>query len=165
VREHELEDANGARVRFPGLARGQVAVVAFIYGSCHDAEGCPASLALLRELDRRLAEDPARARRVRLACVSFDPARDTPAKLAELRKLMEPRGDWSFLVPAERAQLAPLLREFGQDVADLDDGTKRHTARVYLVDAALRVRNVYAPGMLDPSLVLADVDTLTAPPR
>ncbi|HXZ86444.1 MAG TPA: SCO family protein [Myxococcota bacterium] len=165
MHERELVDASGARVRFPGLARGQVALVAFVYGSCHEATGCPASLALLRDLDRRLAADPARARRVRLACVSFDPARDTPEKLAELRALMAPQGDWRFLVPENAAQLAPLLREFGQDVAELQGGAKRHVAKVYLVDAALRVRNIYAPGLLDPALVLADIDTLTAPAR
>jgi len=161
VHERELIDSSGARVRFPGLAAGQVAVVALVYGSCHEATGCPASMALLRELDRRLAADPAREKRVRLACVSFDPAKDTPERLAELRKNMEPQGDWRFLVPGTADELAPLLRDFGQDVAELGGGVKRHVAKVYLVDAALQVRNIYAPGMLDPSLVLADIDTLT----
>jgi len=161
VHERELIDSSGARVRFPGLAAGQVAVVALVYGSCHEATGCPASMALLRELDRRLAADPARENRVRLACVSFDPAKDTPERLAELRKNMEPQGDWRFLVPGTADELAPLLRDFGQDVAELGGGVKRHVAKVYLVDAALQVRNIYAPGMLDPSLVLADIDTLT----
>jgi len=161
VHERELVDSSGARVRFPGLAAGQVAVVALVYGSCHEATGCPASMALLRELDRRLAADPAREKRVRLACVSFDPAKDTPERLAELRKNMEPQGDWRFLVPGTADELAPLLRDFGQDVAELGGGVKRHVAKVYLVDAALQVRNIYAPGMLDPSLVLADIDTLT----
>ena len=161
VHERELVDSSGARVRFPGLAAGQVAVVALVYGSCHEATGCPASMALLRELDRRLAADPAREKRVRLACVSFDPAKDTPERLAELRKNMEPQGDWRFLVPGTADELAPLLRDFGQDVAELGGGVKRHVAKVYLVDAALHVRNIYAPGMLDPSLVLADIDTLT----
>ena len=161
VHERELVDSSGARVRFPGLAAGQVAVVALVYGSCHEATGCPASMALLRELDRRLAADPVREKRVRLACVSFDPAKDTPERLAELRKNMEPQGDWRFLVPGTADELAPLLRDFGQDVAELGGGVKRHVAKVYLVDAALHVRNIYAPGMLDPSLVLADIDTLT----
>lgn len=161
VHERMLFDPGGARVPFPGLAAGQVAVVALVYGSCHDAGGCPASLALLRELDRRLAEDPARAARVRLACVSFDPERDTPDRLAHLRELMAPKTDWRFLAPAP-TELAPLLRDFGQDVVTLADGAKRHVAKVYLVDSARRVRNVYAPGTFDADLVLADVDTLGA---
>ncbi len=165
VQERELVDASGARVPFPGLAAGQVSVVAFIYRGCHEAQGCPASLALLRELDRRLARDPARAARVRLTCVSFDPAADTPARMAELRDLMAPQGDWRFLVPDGAAALAQVLRDFGQDVVDLPDGAKRHVMKVYLLDAQDRVRNVYASGFLDANLVLADIDTISPPPE
>jgi cytochrome oxidase Cu insertion factor (SCO1/SenC/PrrC family) len=160
VHERELVDSSGTPARFPGLAAGQVSVVAFIYQSCHEAQGCPASLALLQELDRRIAADPARRGRVRLACVSFDPKRDTPAHLAELRELMTPKSDWRFLVPKDEAALAPLLRDFGQDVASLEGGAKRHVAKVFLVDSQLRVRNVYASGFFDADLVLADVDTV-----
>jgi protein SCO1/2 len=163
VQERELVDASGARVGFPGLAPGQVAVVAFIYRGCHEATGCPASLALLRELDRRVAADPARAARVRLACVSFDPKSDTPARMAELRDLMAPQSDWRFLVPDGRKALANVLRDFGQDVVELEGGAKRHVMKVYLVDDSLRVRNVYAAGFLDADLVLADIDTLAPP--
>lgn len=161
LHERELLDASGARVSFPGLAPGQVGIVAFIYRSCHEAQGCPASLALLRELDQRLAADPARAARVRLACVSFDPKRDTPARMAELRELMAPKSDWRFLVPDGREALGKVLRDFGQDVVDLEGGAKRHVMKVYLVDAELRVRNVYAAGFLNADLVLADIDTLS----
>jgi cytochrome oxidase Cu insertion factor (SCO1/SenC/PrrC family) len=163
VHERELVDASGARVRFPGLAPGQVGVVAFIYQSCHEAQGCPASLALLRELDRRIAADPARAARVRLACVSFDPKRDTPERMAGLRDLMAPQSDWRFLVPDGQDALANVLRDFGQDVVDLEGGAKRHVMKVYLVDAELRVRNVYSAGFLDADLVLADIDTVSPP--
>jgi cytochrome oxidase Cu insertion factor (SCO1/SenC/PrrC family) len=74
---------------------------------------------------------------------------------------MAPKTDWRFLAPAP-TELAPLLRDFGQDVVTLADGAKRHVAKVYLVDSARRVRNVYAPGTFDADLVLADVDTLGA---
>jgi cytochrome c peroxidase len=161
VAERELVDPSGARVSFPALAAGQVSVVALIYQSCHEAQGCPASLALLRELDRRLAADSSLAKRVRLASVSFDPQHDTPARLAELRTLMAPKTDWRFLVPDGNESLAALLRDFGQDVVDLPDGAKRHVMKVYLVDSERRVRNIYAAGFLDADLVLADIVTLT----
>lgn len=165
VESRELVDSSGARVRFPELAPGQVAVVAFIFRGCHDASGCPASLALLRELDRRLAADPARAARVRLACVSFDPSNDTPEKMRELRALMAPKTDWTFLAPADAAALEPLLADYGQDVTPLGNGDIRHVLKVFLVDDRSRVRNVYSAGVLDPDLVIADVDTLALEPR
>ena len=162
MRAHELVDANGATLRFPELAKGQVALVAFIYRGCHDAGGCPASLALLRELDRRLAADPARAARVRLACVSFDPANDTPERMRELREMMAPKTDWSFLTAANPTLLAPLLADYGQDATPLENGAFRHVLKVFLVDEKLRVRNIYSAGLLDPELVLADIDTVSA---
>ncbi len=163
VEARELVDSSGARASFPALAPGQVAVVAFVYRGCHEAQGCPASLALLRSLDRKLAADPARAARVRLACVSFDPARDTPERMAELREMMAPKTDWAFLAPADPAALAPLLADYGQDATPLEDGSLRHVLKVFLVDDALRVRNIYSAGLLDPELVIADIDTLTLP--
>ncbi len=165
VHEHELIDADGASVRFPQLGKGQVALVAFIYRGCHEAQGCPASLALLRELDRRLAAEPSRAARVRLACVSFDPANDTPARMRELREMMAPKTDWAFLTPADPAALGLLLPDYGQDATPLENGAFRHVLKVFLVDDELRVRNVYSAGLLDPELVIADIDTVTLAPR
>lgn len=165
VQEHALVDSNGAEVRFPTLAKGQVALVAFIYRGCHEAQGCPASLALLRELDRDLADSPERAARVRLACVSFDPANDTPERMRELRELMAPKTDWTFLTPADAGALATLLPDYGQDATPLENGAFRHVLKVFLVDDELRVRNVYSAGLLDPALVIADIDTVSKPKR
>jgi cytochrome oxidase Cu insertion factor (SCO1/SenC/PrrC family) len=162
VTVHPLVDADGAAVSFPALAKGQVALVAFIYRGCHEAQGCPASLALLRDLDRKLAADPARASRVRLASVSFDPANDTPERMRELREMMAPKSDWTFLSAADQAALAPLLSDYGQDATPLEDGSFRHVLKIFLLDDQLRVRNVYSAGLLDPRLVLADIDTVAA---
>ncbi len=161
VHEHALVDSSGAKTRFPELGKGQVAVVAFIYRGCHEAQGCPASLALLREVDRRLGADPARAARVRLACVSFDPANDTPERMSELREMMAPKTDWEFLSPGDPAALAALLHDYGQDATPLENGAFRHVLKVFLVDDELRVRNIYSAGLLDPELVIADIDTVT----
>jgi cytochrome oxidase Cu insertion factor (SCO1/SenC/PrrC family) len=161
VQTHALVDVSGSGVEFPALRSGQVAIVAFIYRGCHEVQGCPASLALLRELDRRLEADPARAARVRLACVSFDPANDTPARMGELRELMAPKTDWAFLTASDPAALAALLRDYGQDATPLENGAFRHVLKVFLVDSELRVRNVYSAGLLDPELVIADIDTVT----
>ncbi len=160
VREHVLVDADGARVGFPQLAKGQVALVAFIFRGCHEAQGCPASLALLRELDRGLEAAPERAARVRLACVSFDPANDTPERMSELRDMMDPKTDWGFFAPAGEVDLTALLDDYGQDATPLENGGFRHVLKIFLIDDQLRVRNVYSAGLLNPKLVLADIDTL-----
>ena len=166
VGEHELLDADGRPARVPALAPGQVAVIAFVYLGCRDGSGCPLALATLLRLDRALAERADLAARVRLATVSFDPARDRPAELARLRDGLAPRSDWRFLTAADEASLAPVLADYGQDVdrlpgeGDAEPPALGHVLKVFLVDASGDVRNVYSAGFLDHRLVLRDVETL-----
>jgi protein SCO1 len=150
----------------PGLARGQVAFVSFVYRGCHQASGCPFALAEMQKLDRALAAEPALAARVRLVSVSFDPLGDTPQRMAELRSALAPRSDWRFLTARDPAQLAPVLDDYGQDALRLVDpqgsptGLIRHVLKVFLVDERGGVRNIYSAEFLRTDLLLADVRTL-----
>lgn len=169
VSEHALRDTDGRPASLPALAPGEVALVSFVYGSCADASGCPLALATVQRLDRRLAAAPAElAGRVRLVTVSFDPDRDTPARMAEIREHMAPRTDWRFLTAPDRGALAPVLADYGQDVVRLVDaegaevGLLRHVLKLFLVDDALRVRNVYSAGLLDERILWNDLRTVLA---
>lgn len=161
-----LLDERGAAAPLPGLTPGSVAVVSFIYTHCSDGAGCPAALAVLQRLDRLVAADPALAGRVRLFTVSFDPAHDTPERMASLREGLAPRSDWRFLTAASPAAIAPVLAAYGQDVLPLvgsDEralGLFRHVLKVFLVDPTGAVRNVYSTGFLSPELLLVDVRTI-----
>lgn len=166
VAEHTLLGSDGKPAPLLGLGPRECGVVSFIYRSCSDANGCPLALMRLQSIDRALAAQPDLAGRVRLVTASFDPKRDTPERMAELRGHMAPQTDWRFLTAARRSDLAPVLREFGQDVAKVigEDGKEtaalRHVLKVFLVDAQGHVRNIYAGALLDPRLVVADIRTL-----
>jgi cytochrome oxidase Cu insertion factor (SCO1/SenC/PrrC family) len=103
---------------------------------------------------------------VRLATVSFDPAYDTPARMAALRDAMAPRSAWRFLTAESPEAIAPVLAAFGQDALPLvgrDEkalGLYRHVLKVFLVDAGGAVRNVYSSGFLSPELLLVDARTV-----
>jgi cytochrome oxidase Cu insertion factor (SCO1/SenC/PrrC family) len=166
VADHPLVGSDGRPTTLYALTRDRVAVVAFVYTSCAEATGCPVSTGVLHQLDGEVAAEPALRRRVRLVTLSFDPARDTPARLASARALHEPRTDWAFATAPDEALLGPLLMDFGQPVARLrfDDGRwtglYRHVLKVFLVDRRHRVRNVYSTGFLHPELILNDVRTV-----
>jgi cytochrome c peroxidase len=166
IGDHPLLDAEGRATSLFTLKRGRLAVVAFIYTSCAEAGGCPVSTAVLHRLDRALADDAALARAATLVTVSFDPERDTPARMARVRDLHRPRADWRFATARDEAELAPLLADLGQPVAKLRypdgrwSGVYRHVLKVFLLDRENRVRNVYSVGLLNPALVLADLRTL-----
>ncbi len=165
VSEHRLLGSNGEPAPLLGLAPGQLALVSFIYRSCSDGGGCPAALALLRKLDRELARAPELEGRARLVTCSFDPARDTPERMAELAQLMAPKGDWRFLTAADAGAIEPVLADYDQDIlpelaADGESPSFGHLLRVFLVDERRDVRNVYSANFMDWRVVLNDVRTL-----
>jgi cytochrome oxidase Cu insertion factor (SCO1/SenC/PrrC family) len=166
VSDRELVDADGERGALLGLDPGECALVAFVYLSCTDAQGCPLSLASIQRVDREIARREDLRERVRLVTVSFDPERDGPEQMANLRKHMKPRADWRFFTAGSRAELRPVLEDFGQDAVPLvtadgrETGQMRHVLKIFLVDAAGGVRNVYSTGFLDPRLLVRDLETL-----
>ncbi len=166
VSDHPLIDEKGKSTRLFALTRDRLAVVAFVYTTCTEAQGCPISLTVLHGLDRAIAAELELTNAVRLITISFDPERDTPARMAAMRRLHAPRTDWRFVTTHDETELTPLLVDFGQPVAKLryDDGAWtglfRHVLKVFLVDREHRVRNVYSTGFLNPTLVLNDVRTV-----
>ena len=166
VREHHLLDPEGNQAAMLDLAGGQLAVVSFIYTHCPQAQGCPLALAVLQRVDRLVAQRPDLAARVRLVTLSFDPARDTPARMGQLRAHMRPASDWRFLTAGSADQIQPVLEDFGQDVRELvgGDGVAvgliGHVLKVFLVDSSRAVRNIYSTGLLSPELLLLDLETL-----
>jgi cytochrome c peroxidase len=166
VGDHALLDSRGRPTTLSSLKHDRLAIVAFVYTTCAEAAGCPLAEAIMQRLDRRLAADPALASQVRLLTISFDPERDTPARMAAIRDAFDPKTDWTFLTTADAAQLAPILSDFGQPVAKLyyADGTWtglfRHVLKVFVLDGQNRVRNIYSTGLLNPDLVMNDVRTL-----
>ena len=166
VRDHPLTDADGRATTLFALKHGQVAVVAFVYTTCVEVAGCPLGNAVLKRVDSALAAEPGLAHRARVITVSFDPERDTPARMARVRALYHPSASWRFLTTRGEADLLPLLEDFGQPVAKLRfadgrwSGLFRHVLKVFLLDRENRVRNIYSVGFLGPELVLNDIRTL-----
>jgi cytochrome c peroxidase len=164
--DHPLLDTDGRPTTLFTIKGNRIAIVAFVYTTCVETAGCPLSLAVLHRLDAALADDPALARAVTLVTVSFDPEQDTPARMRIMRRFHRPRTDWHFLTARDTTQLAPLLADFDQPVAKLRypdgawTGLFRHVLKVYLLDGANRVRNVYSTGFLNPALLLNDARTL-----
>lgn len=166
VADHPLLDSNGAAVRLSELKRERLAVVAFVYTTCGEAAGCPLAEAILQRVDRRLAADPELSRRVRLLTISFDPERDTPARMTAVRAVYAPQTDWAFLTTTDEAALRPILDDFGQPVAKLSyedgqwTGLFRHVLKVFLLDEQNQVRNIYSTGMMSAEVVVNDLRTL-----
>jgi protein SCO1 len=160
-----MED--GSSVDLAPLLRDHITVFSFIYTRCADI--CPVAtmqLAQLRELARRHHELDGR---LRLVSMSFDPDHDTPGVMAEYgswwRDPDDGGAEWLFLAAADSHSLGAILTAYDQAVApkpDPDDptGGLSHILRVFLIDEAGVIRNIYSLDFLDPDLVLTDIRTL-----
>jgi cytochrome c peroxidase len=171
VADHRVLDEDGRERSLFELAGDRLAIVAFIYTTCVEAAGCPVGTAVLHRLDRAVAEDAELRDRVTLLTVSFDPERDTPARMQSQRTLHTPQSSWRFLTTRDDTMLSPLLADFGQRVEKLRTtdgawtGIYRHVLKVFLVDPSRRVRNVYSVGFLHADLLLNDLRTVLRTPK
>jgi protein SCO1 len=163
-----LLDASGKPVRLRELTRGRITVMSFIYSRCADAKACPYATSVLLQIHRASAGDADLAKQLRLVSMSFDPVNDTPERMAAYSALAPEHtagAPWHFVTARSQADLDPILAVYGQVVDKkknpLDPtGPLHHMLRVFLVDAAGNIRNIYSSGTLDLRLVLADVHTL-----
>jgi protein SCO1/2 len=151
-----LEDLDGRLVRLADL-RGHVALVSFVYTRCTSA--CPLLTARLAVLQRR-ATALAPSERPVLVTITVDPERDTTERLAEYAaRFTADRTSWRFL-RAEAARLSPVLRAWDEWTRPLANGELDHPARVYLLDRAGRVREIYALEFFDQRQAWLDLQHL-----
>jgi cytochrome oxidase Cu insertion factor (SCO1/SenC/PrrC family) len=147
---------------------GKVAVVSFVYTACAERLGCPLASAALRDVQTRLRA-AGLGREAVLLTVSFDAERDTPAQLSRYASAYDADPAlWRFMVAPSDRVLEEMLRSYGQDRTPVYDdrgrftGRYRHVLKVFLVDRAGQVRNVYSTGFLVPEVVVNDIKTVLA---
>jgi cytochrome oxidase Cu insertion factor (SCO1/SenC/PrrC family) len=164
--------SDGGVRRLSEFTTGKVTLFSFIYTYCTDAKGCPLAYATLHSLKGSIARSPSLRGKVRFVSMSFDPEYDTPAAMrsyggAEARDTGGPGGlAWHFLTTRNGRELAPMLDGFGQDVSVAAPAPGQrapvlsHMLKVYLIDAAGNVREIYSTSWLHPAVLLNDIKTL-----
>jgi cytochrome oxidase Cu insertion factor (SCO1/SenC/PrrC family) len=152
------------------FTRDGITLLGFIYTTCADPEGCPLAYRVFDTIRRTVAATPRVRERVRLVTLSFDPARDSPAVMRRYAGSRVREGNglrWYFLTTRSARELMPLVEGFGQDVrytVDRSSGQPRrelsHVLKVFLIDPAGWVREIYSSAFLHLRTVLNDVETL-----
>jgi cytochrome oxidase Cu insertion factor (SCO1/SenC/PrrC family) len=161
-----LRDSTGRSVSTGRITAGKVAVVSFIYTACPERLGCPLASRALQDLQGRL-KDEGLSRDVALLSISFDPGRDGPAQLAKYARVYGADPTlWRFMTAPSTRVLGDLLESYGQDRAPVYGergrftGRYSHVLKVFLVDRAGDIRNVYSAGFLVPDVVVNDIKTV-----
>jgi cytochrome c peroxidase/protein SCO1/2 len=139
--------------------RGAITLLGFIYTTCADPDGCPLAYRVFDALKEQIQATPRLNGKVRFVTLSFDPARDTPEVMRAYAG--------SRAVTRSARELMPLVEGFGQDVVtvvDRSSGKPRrelaHLLKVFLIDPAGDVREIYTSNFLHPRSVLHDIETL-----
>lgn len=122
----QLRDAN-ARTIGLDIHRGRRVIIAMFYASCDIA--CPL---LLSEISQTLDELPAPSD-ARVLMVSFDPERDTPAKLAELARQRHLDDRWT-LAAASDADARALAAVLGVKYRKIEGGGYAHGSTIVVLD-------------------------------
>ncbi len=170
-------DGNWLPRRLSSYTSGALTLLTFAYTYCADPTGCPLAYDTFNTLQQRIAAEPLLRGKVRLVTLSFDPANDTPAAM---RQYGHGRSNaavpWFFLTTYSVRFLSPILDGFGQDVEIEHDERGNptraitHLLKVFLIDRAGQVREIYTTAFLLPEVMLNDLRTLameaaTSPPQ
>jgi protein SCO1/2 len=156
-KDFNLTDHNGKTARLADF-RGKVVVLFFGYTQCPDV--CPTMLTTMGETMKLLGED---AKRVQVLFITVDPARDTPAMLAQYVPAFYP----SFLgLYADEKKIAALAKDFKVFYAKHTGSTPDnysidHSTGSYAFDPQGRLRLLLRRGET-PSNVTADLKQLLA---
>jgi protein SCO1 len=137
-----LTTDDGRRFDQQDLA-GHWSLVFFGYTACPDL--CPATLALLAQVDRKLTDLPT-ALKPRIIMITVDPERDDPAKLGAYVHFFAPSFQGLTGAPGAIADAAAAFGVPYRRGSESDGGyTVDHSAAVYLVDPDARLCAVFMP--------------------
>ena len=161
-------DTDGNRISLAKYFSGDVTILAFIYASCDDVNGCPLTDVVLRQVQKKLSTQPEFANRLNILSLSFDPVRDTPESLQELQRTVArtDKPTWRYLTTSGRSDLDPILENYQQSVvrevdgSGAETGNLSHILRVFLIDTKGYVRNIYSTSFLHAETLANDVITL-----
>ena len=162
-------DSNGRSRKLYDIFGDKYVLLNFIYSSCQDVNGCPLAAHVSYQIKAEMRNNPMLAEQLQLVSISFDPEKDTPAVMAlygENFKYAGKAGDWQFLTTESLQSLRPLLKDYQQDIQreySLDGQRSdeiSHLLRVFLIDPARNIRNIYSVAFLHKDTVINDVLTL-----
>ncbi|MET0008249.1 MAG: cytochrome c peroxidase [Candidatus Thiodiazotropha sp. 6PLUC4] len=165
----EVVISSGERKNLYDLFGGQYVLLAFIYSTCSDLNGCPLTSHVFYKIKSAMKRDRVLANNLKLISLSFDPEVDTPAvmKLYSINfRYAGSAGEWQFITTDSHQQLQPILESYNQVILrEVDSSGKTsvgysHVLRVFLIDPEKKIRNIYSVDFLHHDLIINDLKTL-----
>ncbi len=130
-------DARGQKVELASLS-GHPVLLAMVYTSCQMS--CPLTIEQMKKIEAKL--DPKAKANARFVIVSFDPARDTPKRLAEVAKERGLGGAGWALLTGKDDDVRELAAAIGFKYERLEGGDFTHSNLLTVLgpDGAIRAQ-------------------------
>lgn len=157
-----LKDPGGDTVRLAGY-RGRVVLLAFVFTTCPGV--CPVISQQMAALQGRLKQERLFGSKAAMLSVTVDPDTDSAEVLAKYARTFgaDPAG-WRFL-REDAPRLDPVLKAYDEWTKLLPKGQLDHPARVYLIDAAGNIREIYSLAFFNDKQALLDMKKLLSESR
>ena len=152
-------DLHGQSLQWAAL-QGRPQLVSMFYGNC--SLMCPLILENAKAVQKQLS--PEQRARLGVAMITLDPARDTPAALAEVAERNRTPADWQYLQP-DADDVRAVASVLDVRYRFREDGSINHTSVLVLLDAdgRVRARSEVTGAAVDPQF-LTQVKALLAGP-
>ena len=122
-------DLHGQSLQWAAL-QGRPQLVSMLYGNC--SLMCPLILESAKAVQKQLS--PEQRARLGVAMITLDPARDTPAALAEVAERNRTPADWQYLQP-DADDVRAVASVLDVRYRFREDGSINHTSVLVLLDA------------------------------
>ncbi|ODB92983.1 photosynthetic protein synthase I [Candidatus Thiodiazotropha endoloripes] len=165
----EVLIAEGEQRTLYELFNGKYVLLAFIYSTCSDVNGCPLTSHVFYKIKSAMQRDQVLASRLKLISLSFDPEVDTPSVMGLYGnnfRYAGSAGEWQFVTTASQQSLDPILKSYNQVILRETDSSGRthvgysHVLRVFLIDPEKNIRNIYSVDFLHQDLIINDLKTI-----
>jgi protein SCO1 len=140
-----------------GQFRGQALAISFIFTRCPFPKFCPLMSSNFQELQGLLIKNPNAPTNWHLLTISFDPAYDTPERLAAYAaKHRADPARWSFLT-GELIDVTALAEQVGLQFWRDEGGGINHNLRTMVVDAQGRVQTILRENKWTPEELAGEI--------
>jgi protein SCO1/2 len=151
--DYHFTNELGKAVRLQDF-RGQMIAFTFFFTSCPYPDFCPRMTSNFHQTETMLENSPGAPSRWHLFSISFDPANDTPARLAAYaHNAHYDPAHWSFLT-GDTNQIGALADQLGENFWR-EGQSVSHNLRTVVVDEKGRIRKIFPGNRWTPQELLA----------
>jgi cytochrome oxidase Cu insertion factor (SCO1/SenC/PrrC family) len=160
----ELEDQDGRRFEWHQFFRGKPSVLAFFYATCMNPRKCAQTIYNLANIHKGLS-DAGLDGQVRVAAITYDAQRDTPAVLRQYGESKGMRFGADCKMMRAPSQFDGVVDAFDLGVNYIGNQVNDHRVELYLLDCDGKITHAFLRLQADPEHVITELARLTSESR